>query len=245
MWRAVAHLEMGEETEAALALWEGAKKGLWWNPEDLARIKGRMSDGKLRALMERLESTSRNFLLKRVPPVAVLRRAGSSVWLMVLHGRDGGIDEEYPRWEAAPANLAFVQSSQPFSYGSYCWDVLQEATAEVLWWWRALKGLGQVVVAGFSQGARLGLSLALKGEMDTEAFIAVSPADNDPIAPKRRMRVIIMVGRNDKRRPRAEEQCSIINEQRGTCWLVLFEGGHHYPSDFEELLRIALDRVLE
>jgi predicted esterase len=142
----------------------------------------------------------------------------------------------------------------------FSWDDPQIAEEELADAYADLRGTyrpnaGKIVLAGFSQGGALAVSLALRGEpFPSCGFIAVSPAfdmDDDQVqaslrmAGQRGVRGFIVSGEQDPALVRTRALHGDMIRFGIPCELEVRTGlGHAFPKDFPETLARALRHVL-
>lgn len=172
--------------------------------------------------------------------VASPGRATAAPLLLVLHGARGNAADELERWRPA-TELGFIvaaaQSSQPATADGFCWDPPYERVSQDLHAIVAmLPAHARVVVAGFSQGAWVGLHLALEGRLVVAgSVVMIAPFGGpDPNLPPawRRLRVSIVIGENDQYREPVEKLAEQLRGREHHVSLEVVAGlGHEYPTD--------------
>jgi predicted esterase len=176
-------------------------------------------------------------------------RTGVAPLLLVFHGATGNAAEEIERWKPA-TELGFIvaaaQSSQPATEDGFCWDPPRERI------WQDVRAIvprlpdhGRTVVAGFSQGARVALNLALEGmTVVAGSVVMVAPfAGSESNLPPawRRLKVSILTGENDQYCPDVEKLAAWLSERQHHVALEVIPGlGHAYPPGFAARLPALL-----
>jgi hypothetical protein len=247
-WRACLHSLLGETREALVVLREAVGHGIWWsestlmNESDFAPIRDLPEfHDILRACKDMAAAAERASRpqLTILPPGKV-EGATPPPLLIALHSRGANSRQFAPRWEAAVDAgmvVAVPQSSQVYATSEECrFDP------------------DRVVLAGASQGARIAVAAALKGDAFRSCgFIAVVPAVRDvtqlaalmPGAAKRHVRGYMITGDKDQFYQWVCLLHGAMQEAGLSCELDVREGmGHRFPPDFGTTLSRALDFVL-
>jgi dienelactone hydrolase len=168
--------------------------------------------------------------------------------LLGLHGAAAVAEDFHRHWLPAVelgCVVASVQSSQPATDGTFCWDDSHLARRDLAAVLPDLPARGEVVLAGFSQGAAIALDLALSGEVDrVTGVIGVAPSYTRTAGyPEgaRPLRVAILHGADD---PWAIGVPATVEALRAAGHQVHVDAvpglGHGYPDDFAERLPLLL-----
>lgn len=169
--------------------------------------------------------------------------------LLVFHGASGTAAPAFEQWWPAVElgySVAALQSSQGAGPGVFCWDDPELADADVRWALGQLPPRGRVVVAGFSQGARLALRLALQGSIiQPGGAILVGPSLVDPLPPAaRRLRVAVIAGADDPYFARSIDALELLRERGHHVTVETVPGlGHEVPADLPARLPHLLGLV--
>jgi predicted esterase len=168
--------------------------------------------------------------------------------LLGLHGAAGVAEDFHGRWLPAVAlgcAVASFQSSQPATDSTFCWDDGDVARRDLAALLPDLPAHGDVVLAGFSQGANTALDMALSGEVErVTGVIGVAPSypstSGYPEA-ARPLHVAILHGADD---PLAIGIPAAVEALRAAGHRVQVDTvpglGHGYPDDFAERLPLLL-----
>jgi GNAT superfamily N-acetyltransferase/predicted esterase len=158
-------------------------KGYWYaysyllEDDDLESLRGDV-------LFESLVETCRErelFARLEAKPELVIKKGEGSKWLVALHGNQENARVAEPYWSVCMNHgysLALPQSDQIEFSDAYCWDDLEKSTAALKKHCEKLllddpESKDNLVLAGFSAGARTVLGAILSGEIKAKAFILV------------------------------------------------------------------------
>jgi len=260
LWQACMQSRRGDVAAAASSLRAGLEEGAWWGPGLLDEEADLIAARETAAFKEVSQECARRFLDAQVrarPTCRVLSPAGAA-WeqrtLLLLHGRGETAAEFSPPWEPLLDQgwtLVVSQSSQPWDSGSFCWDDMDRARAEVreiLSDCQRLRGLTTegMVIAGASQGARLAIEVAHEVGVPWLAAIPSFPPgyDTAPLTGVRaRARGAFILGENDPANARSR---SVISSLEGAgvpiAVRVMKVDGHQLP---DELARMAGEMLRE
>lgn len=271
-WAACLESRVGRPDRAMETLQKAMRRGNWWPPEQLRRdpdleaLRGRQDFQDLVATCERLareaQAAAKRQLVVHEPPGTV--PDGGWPVLVALHGRGETARDSGDYWTsclAAGILVAMPQSSQVPGPHGFSWDDPRIAEEELADAYADLRGAyrtnaEKLVLAGFSQGGALAISLALRGEpFPSCGFIAVSPSlvmDDDQVQAflrtvdrRRDVRGFIVSGELD---PALEGTQALHREMIRfgiPCELEVRTGlGHAFPRDFPGTLARALQYLL-
>ena len=280
-WIACLNSRLGNFDQALDALDEGLKKGAWWHEDslsdsDLDPIRGKREFDRIRRecqhLKDRAAKGAKPDLLLVDPNVS-----SPKPWpvLIVLHQRGGDRPSQTAReWSSvlqSGVGLAVPWSSQVYDPDRRCWDNLEIAASDVIGIYSQLskhKGidLGNVVFAGFSQGAAVAIYASLKRIIPSKGFIAVAPSDwvvpeaqraveRDRPSPAftsfvqsssaEGIRGRIFVGENDPFLRKIEFlKGEMVNRGLECKYSVESDIGHEYPRNFDGKLAESVDFIL-
>jgi predicted esterase len=253
-----------DEPETALAvLREAVDAGVWWweqilrvNPP-LTPIHGRPEFEEIVVRAEALRERGRS----DVAPIIYRPDSAPAGVLVPLHGRSDHHLSFARRWEPArkAGFLVVVPHSQEAttSDGDIGW--IDEAMARrqiVTIHSRLADGERRlpVVLAGYSQGARIAADWSLTGILpEVAGFVTLCPPDDrmpavagrNRAAAAPRIRGYILTGEHDDDRPGAERFAAELTANRIPVVLDVMSGmGHGYPPDFGERLCRAVSFVI-
>jgi dienelactone hydrolase len=168
--------------------------------------------------------------------------------LLGLHGATSTADDYHDHWLPAVGLgciVASVQSSQPATESAFCWDDRDQVRRDLAAILPEVPAHGQVVLAGFSQGAAIALELALAGDVvPASGVIGVAPSyppgTRFPDA-KRPLSVVILRGSEDDW---GRSVPGTVDALRAAGHHVQAEEvpglGHDYPADFADRLPALL-----
>lgn len=196
-WAARLHCLL-DNADAAIALLKwGTDGGLWWSDRLLSHRELTVLRQDERFLSIAAESAALGDLDRSQarPSIVVLSPgeiSGATPLLFVLHGRGMKAAQFATHWQASKDEnvlLALPQSSQLLARNIHCWDNEQQAKREVAAAYRRLAesyefNAEKTIVAGYSHGADLAISIALQSDLPgCSRFLAIAPTlANPPIA---------------------------------------------------------------
>ncbi len=267
---ACINARMGRIDEAVRTLERAMSEGHWWSKSELLRIPALSSlrerpdyaafVEKCVSLQGEREASLRPELLVFAPrDTSTLRTA-----MIALHGRGETAQICVPYWKPAVSMgvlLAVPGSSEPFRSEGLCWDDHERARREVANAYTQLRAshgasFDRTIVAGYSQGGELALSLALIQKFPCAGFIAVSPGpfgkerleeftDVLENAAVHGLRGYLFSGDKDTTCPMTKKIHEEMVRMGITCEFTVEAGlGHAYPIDFERRLVSAAKFVL-
>jgi predicted esterase len=273
-WIACLEAQSGQHDRAVRTLREALARGLWWSA---AWLQGERDFAPLRERADFQETVAEHDRRREAaeagagPEVMVIPPV-DRIWttspdtppplVLALHMRNGSARDSAPYWSPATAFgalVALAQSSQRVSAVGHCWDDEARARDDVAWALSEARRQHAVdserlVLAGASQGGKLAVELALRGEpVLVRGFIAVVPSITKPAplfplvaaAAARGLRGWILTGEHDGCRPGVEALHGGMTAAGLPCVLEVVQGlGHDFPTDFGERLPAALEHVL-
>ena len=182
--------------------------------------------------------------------------------LMVLHGWNGSIVTLNRQWESGIVRkeflLALVQSSQVIQPDRFGWDSLQLGKKDLTRIYQKTidtyqVDTKQVIIAGFSQGGKMALDIALNDVFPVTGFVVLQPGrslskdvgkENLEIILERGLRGTII----DSQSPassREQQRVTDLNRELGLTFRYVISGtGHWYPRDFFKQLDTAIKDIL-
>ena len=249
LWQACMQSRRGDVAAAAMSLRAGLQEGAWWSPGLLEEEADLVAARGTAAFKEVYQECVRRFLDAQVrarPTCRILSPAGAT-WeqrtLLLLHGRGETAAEFSPCWESLLDKgwtLIVAQSSQPWDSGSFCWDDMDRARAEVreiLSDCQRLRGLTTegMAIAGASQGARLAIEAAHEAGVPWLAVIPSFPSGYDTaplMGVPGRARGGFLLGENDPANALSRAVISVL-EGAGVSMAVRVMNidGHKLPDD--------------
>ena len=191
------------------------------------------------------------------PSMRILKVEGSgsnqAKVLMALHGNGDSAAVTEPYWQGCLRHgydLALPQSSQITFWDAYTWIDLDKGTSDLAVHLRSIHSMGveqkDMIIAGFSGGARLALHAVLKGEIEPFGLILIAPwlpeLDDwmEMLRSHGRMRLrcwIICGDQDNDCLEGAKRLFSILEESGVNAHLKIIEGlDHDFPVDFDERL---------
>lgn len=267
-WIACLQCKLGRPDEALSTLEASLEAGRWPNPDrlrsdpDLEPIREHPRLLRVLDLCEHRrhaqQATARPELRVRSPAASSL--AAHPPLLVALHMRGGDAEETLYHWRTAideGAILAAPQGSHVEGPYEFAWG--PDSEAEIGAHVAALQrertfDRERVVLAGASQGARLAVSLALRGSpLESRGFIAVVGAPELDAtllaaaarAARRGLRGVFLTGTSDFGRGTVERAHADVTAAGVDARIEVVPGlGHAFPVDFGERLRSALAFVL-
>ncbi len=266
---ACLHSLLGEKEQALRSLEEGMAKGGWWTlralqaEQDLKPLHndqrfielGRKGDQKL----EELKKTTTPELRIQFP--SSFEEKNSYDVLLALHWRGGNNDESLAFWNPLLEQrddliLAFLQSSQPFADGEFCWDDWETTKKEVILAHEMLGkkfSIRRFILNGSSQGAAMAFKIAFRRILAVNRLILTMPAikgkehvvkllENDDKTVIPCIPTAILVGKKDMFYQGALETIEFLKERKiPTMFHVWPDVGHAFPPDFIEKINAFLD----
>ncbi len=265
LWKMCLLSLCGRPAEVISIFQQGLDSGLWW-------ADSQFQDSDLDAVrdlpeFQRLMAVSREKYLdvrmhaKRDQAILLPDSSGSNGFplILALHGRSENKDTDLKYWEVARRKgwlVLAAQSTQPLSTNSYCWDDVEAAMADLIYYFDKISEQYRidplrVVTAGFSQGGGMAVYSAMSGALPTRGFIGVGTYFADPnlLAPlahrSSSLRGYFVVGGKDPSLDNTRKIQKVL-EQNGVQYLDEFfsDLGHAYPPDFEGSFDRAVDFIL-
>lgn len=269
-WAACLRSRLGQPDEAMDALRRAVQEGFWHaemfgTDPDLEPLRAREDFHAVLVECERqreaAQATARPKLLVEVSPDYDPNE--EYPLLLALHGRGGSAEDSVHHWIGALSLgliVALPQSSLVMGAESFSWDDTERARTEIRVHYDTLLreypvDARNVILAGYSQGGTLALSLALEGEtIPARSFIVVAPsplpqgegleADIERAA-RRGMRGLILTGERDPARKSTEGLHLMLRERGLRCDLWVEPGrGHEFPPNFDSKLTTAIRLAL-
>ena len=260
-WRVCLLSRLNQTDEALQLLAASLDKGFWWareyfQDEDLDVVRElpefqRLVDASHERHLEEMDKHSpERFVIE--PHVEATK---PYPLLVALHGRSHNGKSELDFWQIANEFgwlVVSLQSSQPCTIDSFCWDDLVKAEQEVLDHLEAIRSEypideNRIVLGGFSQGAGLAILSSLHEKIPAAGFIGIGTwaPEVEPIAKRAKTKPLVrgyfVIGEKDHTLERVGEIQTALTE----AGLELAsehhpELGHEFPFDYGETLRRAL-----
>ena len=131
--------------------------------------------------------------------------------LIALHGRNGNKELHVEYWDVACQGgwlVLVVQSTQPLSSSTFCWDDPEQGLADILFYIENILGkypidMQRIVIAGFSQGSGMSIYSAMSGNINVSGFISIgtywaNPSSLVPLAKHTKsVRGYFLIGEKD------------------------------------------------
>lgn len=262
---------IGKKDEELLEIMEEAcNKGAWWSKkallESLEKQKDHPKFKKIADLGEiqhkKALADARAELLVRTPKN--YRAKNNLPSLLVLHGRYASNINSEPYWknivDKKDIILASLQSSQMISGAHFVWDEktiafedLQCANEILVERYRT--DPSNMILAGISQGAELGLIALFSGLIPATGFISMIPSvgsfSNQFLSGRSLQNVVenikgcIIAGENDPRYEKTKTVYQFLTNNGVACQLYSYPGlGHQIPDDYNQILLKSVNFIL-
>jgi predicted esterase len=269
IWQVCLQSLTGQTEQAKRTLEQTLDSGLWYHPEalthdsDLAPLQ---DDPEYQSLVARsnemyLEArqAARPELHVYTPPADAPTPYPA---LFVLHGMGGNADETAGQWQDLAGQgwlVAIPQSSQIVNVDGYAWDDAALTESELAVHFEQLCAeypldRRRIVLAGFSQGGGLAISLSLQGSLPSCGFIGVAPwlptlealLHAPTPAMDRPLRGVILTGGKDVPQVAMFDKFEALFEKRGLPYqrCTFPDLAHSYPPDFANVRSEALAFIL-
>jgi len=184
-----------------------------------------------------------------------------SPWLMALHGNGDSVALTEKNWHSLlleGCSLAFPQSSQITSHGTYTWKDLEKGLMEINSHLQDLEKEhditgGEWVLSGFSGGARLAFYSVLYGDLHPKGLILVAPYLPEikewegaiRNLARQGLKICVLCGDMDSISFETGKEVKRIMDEMGIPTLLqVVEGlGHDFPDDFAQHLSEMLEFI--
>ena len=179
--------------------------------------------------------------------------------LITLHGDQENIQIIEPYWNSVMEQgfmLALPQSSQIQFSDGYVWDNIERGREELKGHYNKIKvnkTFGNIIIGGFSAGARVALHSMLQGEIEVKGFIFVAPwlpemeewEEMIGILHDKSIKGYIICGDQDEDCFEGTQQFVTLLKDKNIehKYKVVPNLNHDYPHNFDELLKKAIEYI--
>lgn len=179
--------------------------------------------------------------------------------LITLHGDQENIQIIEPYWNSVMEQgfmLALPQSSQIQFSDGYVWDNIERGRDELKGHYNKIKvnkTFGNIIIGGFSAGARVALHSMLQGEIEVNGFIFVAPwlpemeewEEMIGILHDKSIKGYIICGDQDEDCFEGTQQFVTLLKDKNIehKYKVVPNLNHDYPHNFDELLKEAIEYI--
>ncbi|NUC18653.1 alpha/beta hydrolase [Bacillus mycoides] len=179
--------------------------------------------------------------------------------LITLHGDQENIQIIEPYWNSVMEQgfmLALPQSSQIQFSDGYVWDNIERGRDELKGHYNKIKvnkTFGNIIIGGFSAGARVALHSMLQGEIEVNGFIFVAPwlpemeewEEMIGILHDKSIKGYIICGDQDEDCFEGTQQFVKLLKDKNIehKYKVVPNLNHDYPHNFDELLKEAIEYI--
>ncbi|MED1403543.1 alpha/beta hydrolase [Bacillus mycoides] len=179
--------------------------------------------------------------------------------LITLHGDQENIQIIEPYWNSVMEQgfmLALPQSSQIQFSDGYVWDNIERGREELKGHYNKIKvnkTFGNIIIGGFSAGARVALHSMLQGEIEVKGFIFVAPwlpemeewEEMIGILHDKSIKGYIICGDQDEDCFEGTQQFVTLLKDKNIehKYKVVPNLNHDYPHNFDELLKEAIEYI--
>ncbi|MGE6348409.1 alpha/beta hydrolase [Bacillus mycoides] len=179
--------------------------------------------------------------------------------LITLHGDQENIQIIEPYWNSVMEQgfmLTLPQSSQIQFSDGYVWDNIERGREELKGHYNKIKvnkTFGNIIIGGFSAGARVALHSMLQGEIEVNGFIFVAPwlpemeewEEMIGILHDKSIKGYIICGDQDEDCFEGTQQFVKLLKDKNIehKYKVVPNLNHDYPHNFDELLKEAIEYI--
>ncbi|WP_241139019.1 alpha/beta hydrolase [Bacillus mycoides] len=179
--------------------------------------------------------------------------------LITLHGDQENIQIIEPYWNSVMEQgfmLALPQSSQIQFSDGYVWDNIERGREELKGHYNKIKvnkTFGNIIIGGFSAGARVALHSMLQGKIEVNGFIFVAPwlpemeewEEMIGILHDKSIKGYIICGDQDEDCFEGTQQFVKLLKDKNIehKYKVVPNLNHDYPHNFDELLKEAIEYI--
>jgi len=180
--------------------------------------------------------------------------------LVAVHGRNGNKHSHTEHWDVARRKgwlVLLVQSTQPLTSNSYCWDDPTQGLSDLHSYCERVSHQylidpERIIVAGFSQGSGMAIYAALSGTIRVRGFIGVGtfidrPELLVPLAKQAQsLRGYFVIGEKDHTLDKTREIQKILKENNIQFGEEVHPDlAHEFPADFNTSFDKAIKFILE
>lgn len=255
----------GHEQEALTIMKEAIlEKGHWYaydylkEDEDLDPLR---KYAEFQQMLEVCKQREEEAKQRAKPEMEVLypeKEQKAQSFMIALHGNQENISRTKENWSGVTRKgflLGMPQSSQIEFSDGYSWDDLEQGTHELKSHYNQLRNQGnaneeQVIIGGFSAGARVALHTILEENLPIRGFIFVAPwlpdvddlQDKLPLLAEQGIKGYIICGDHDQDcLEETNRFVELLKEKDIPHTYKLVEGlDHDYPDGFDEFLSEAI-----
>jgi dienelactone hydrolase len=265
-WR-MCLLSLCNRTEDVIAVFRsGLDSGIWWeesqfNDTDLDAVRDLSEFRSLMAVsQEKYEEARKQIGWDQTILLPDKPVSGKYPLLIVMHGRNGNKDSHIEYWDTARRKgwlVLSIQSTQPLSSNSYCWDNLEQGLADIFYcvdkvFEEYLIDDHRVITAGFSQGSGMAIYTGLSGKVNVHGFIGTGTVFREQnlltsiAEQKDSLRGYFIIGEKDYSLKNVREIQKILrNNNIQFDEEVHSDMGHEFPPDFEKSFDKAIDFIFK
>lgn len=240
--------------------------GLWWAESqfadnDLDSVRNLPEFKRLVTIsQEKYEEARKHITRDQSVLLPDSPESGRYPLLVVLHGRNGNKDSNIEYWDTARRKgwlVLLVQSTQPLSSSSYCWDDPEKAMSDVIYYLENISGKYPIdsehsMIAGFSQGSGLAVYAALSGKIKVRGFIGIATSIADPKSLRtlsgrgESLHGYFVIGEKDYSLEKVRAIQDVLKEKNISFTEELHpELGHEFPRNFEKSFDKAIDFIFK
>lgn len=266
-WKACIYSLQGKTGEAIAELQYALEQGVWWHPQMLIRDPDFKALQELEAFQKILDQCNDKYeksIQSAKVELDVYGNPQADVTIFSLHMRSMNTKDFAQFWfDQESLNkyyFAFPQSSQVFSSNGYCWDNPEVTKSDILAAYQLLQEKNEqmankLIIAGGSQGGKVALELFLENLIpEASGFVLVVPSISnlEPIEnllkrnSRKNLRGCIVTGDQDYCYHKILELIPLLQAYDIDCKLIVKEGmGHYFPDDFTDLVKGAVEYIMD
>ncbi|WP_349410054.1 alpha/beta hydrolase [Pseudalkalibacillus sp. SCS-8] len=258
----------GHEEEALTIMKEAIlDKGHWYaydyliEDDDLNSLRKYEDFQKMVELCKRREEEAKKAAKPKLEIMHPDMEQKESPLLIALHGNQESYKRTKENWQSIVSQgyiLGMPQSSEIEFSGGYSWDDVEGGTKELQGHYKEIIeheaiDKEQIVLGGFSAGARVALNAILKGSIPVKGFIFVGPwlpeidEVSDELSRLAEMGIkgYVICGDQDEDCLESTERfVELLKEKNIQHTYHLIKGlDHDYPEDFHEILDSAIQFI--
>ena len=272
-WRFCAAALLNKSDLAMQLIQESLDAGFWWSEEYLRSDEDLKILQNLPAFNQLVGESEKRYQAAQAAsdplslPLPLPTKTDEALpLLLALHGNTQNAKDSVTFWESAVEQgwlTVLLQSSQIFGPDAYVWDDLELGGSEIKDHYEELLkeysiDTGRLVIGGFSKGGEMAIWQTLMNIIPASGFIAVNPGgplindtekwvpiiENDKnLAEKRGY---FVVGENDQNVEAIKALHELLISKGMDCELIVSPAiAHDFPDDFNQILKQALQYLLE